>query len=63
VSDGLRFVSVVFPNGTQLDLTGPVQVFSKLPGAVIDLARHNIETVATDAGFSIVPTVSFDDTP
>lgn len=56
-------MSLVFPGVTQLDLTGPVQVFSRLPGAAIDLAWHRVEPVATDAGFSIVPTVSFDDTP
>jgi cyclohexyl-isocyanide hydratase len=38
-------------------------VFSKLPGALIDLAWHRVEPVATDAGFSIVPTVSFGDAP
>ena len=59
----LRFVAVLFPHVTQLDLTGPVQLFSRLPGATVDLAWHRIEPVVTDAGFSILPTVSFDDAP
>ena len=57
----VRFLSVLFPNVTQLDLTGPVQVFSRLPGAVIDIAWHRVQPVATDAGFSIMPTVAFTD--
>lgn len=59
----VRFVSVLFPQVTQLDLTGPVQFFSRLPGATIDLAWHSVEPVPTDAGFSILPTVSFADAP
>ncbi|PVW05149.1 AraC family transcriptional regulator [Microbacterium sp. Gd 4-13] len=59
----LRFVSVLFPRVTQLDLTGPVEVFSHLPDAVSDLAWHRIEPVPTSAGFSILPTVTFDDAP
>jgi cyclohexyl-isocyanide hydratase len=59
----VHFVSLLFPHVTQLDLTGPVQLFSRLPDAVIDLAWHRVEPVVTDAGFSILPTVSFDDAP
>jgi cyclohexyl-isocyanide hydratase len=58
-----RFVALLFPNVTQLDLTGPVQLFSRLPGATVDLAWHTLDPVPTDAGFSIVPTVTFDDAP
>jgi cyclohexyl-isocyanide hydratase len=59
----VRFVTLLFPQVTQLDLTGPVQLFSRLPGATIDLAWHRMEPVVTDCGFSIVPTVSFADAP
>ncbi|KZE88607.1 DJ-1/PfpI family protein [Microbacterium sp. TNHR37B] len=59
----VTFVSLVFPRITQLDLTGPVEVFSRLPGAVSHLAWHRVEPVPTDAGFSILPTVSFADAP
>jgi cyclohexyl-isocyanide hydratase len=61
--DQTRFVALLFPNVTQLDLTGPVQLFSRLPGATIDLVWHTLDPVPTDAGFSIVPTVTFDDAP
>ncbi len=59
----VHFVSLLFPGITQLDLTGPAQVFSRLPGAAIHLAWHRTEPVPTDAGFSILPTVSFEDAP
>ncbi len=61
--DQTRFVALLFPNVTQLDLTGPVQLFSRLPGATVDLAWHTLEPVPTDAGFSIVPTVTFETAP
>jgi cyclohexyl-isocyanide hydratase len=63
MSTPVRFVALLFPNVTQLDLTGPVQLFSRLPDATIDLAWHDREPVGTDAGFAIVPTVTFDEAP
>ena len=58
-----HFVSLLFPNVTPLDLTAPVEVFSRLPGTVNHLAWHRVEPVETDSGFSILPTVSFEDAP
>jgi cyclohexyl-isocyanide hydratase len=63
VTSSVNFVSLLFPNVTQLDLTGPVQLFSRLPGASIHLAWHRLEPVATDSGFSILPTTTFDTAP
>lgn len=54
---------LLFPGVTQLDLTGPAQVLSRLPDARIDLVWANKEPVPTDAGFSIMPTASFADVP
>lgn len=59
----VRFVALLFPQVTQLDLTGPVQLFSRLPDATVDLAWHRIEPVPTDAGFSILPTTTFGTAP
>jgi cyclohexyl-isocyanide hydratase len=56
-------VAVLFPDVTQLDLTGPVQVFSRIPGATVELAWATLDPVPTDAGFSIVPTTTFDEAP
>jgi len=54
---------LLFPRVTQLDLTGPVQILCRLPGAHIHLAWKQREPVVTDARFSINPTVSFADCP
>lgn len=59
----IRVVALVFPGVTQLDLTGPVQVLARVPGAIVDLAWHRIEPVRTDAGFDVLPTVTFDAAP
>lgn len=53
---------LLFPQVTQLDLTGPAQVLSRLgEGTRIDLVWHSREPVPTDAGFSILPTATFDE--
>lgn len=63
MADELRVAFLLFPNVTQLDLTGPAQVLSRLGRARIDLVWHNLDPVATDAGFSILPTATFADVP
>ncbi len=50
---------LLFPNVTQLDLTGPAQVLSRLGNATIDLVARTLDPVATDAGFSLLPTATF----
>lgn len=54
---------LLFPNVTQLDMTGPVQILSRVPGAQTHLVWKRREPVETDARFTINPTVSFDDCP
>ncbi len=56
-------VFVLFPNLTQLDATGPAQVFAKLQDAELVFAAKSREPVMTDSGFSIVPTHTFDASP
>lgn len=50
---------LLFPNVTQLDLTGPAQVLSRLGNVTLDLVWKDRDPVATDAGFAIVPTATF----
>jgi cyclohexyl-isocyanide hydratase len=50
---------LLYPNLTQLDLTGPAQVLSRLGNQTLNLVWKDREPVATDAGFSILPTASF----
>jgi cyclohexyl-isocyanide hydratase len=57
----IRIAFLLFPDVTQLDLTGPAQVLSRLGNARIDLVARDMAPVPTDAGFSIVPTATFAD--
>ena len=52
---------LVFPNVTQLDLTGPAQVLSRLGNVNIDLVWKTRDPVATDSGFPLLPTKTFDE--
>lgn len=50
---------LLFPNLTQLDLTGPAQVLSRLGNVQLDLVWKDRAPVPTDAGFAIQPTATF----
>ncbi|TWO70041.1 DJ-1/PfpI family protein [Caenimonas sedimenti] len=54
---------LLYPNVTQLDLTGPAQVLSRVPSAQVHLAWKTRDPVLTDVGFSIVPTTTFAECP
>lgn len=54
---------LLFPNVTQLDLTGPAQVLSRVPGAQVHLVWKTRDPVRTDVGFCIVPTKTFEQCP
>lgn len=60
-SSPIRIAFLLFPNVTQLDLTGPVQVLSRLGNARLDLVWKTLEPVQTDAGFAILPTATLAD--
>jgi cyclohexyl-isocyanide hydratase len=63
MSAPLQIGLLVFPKVTQLDLTGPVQVFSSVPGAKLHLIWKRIEPVASDSVLVLTPTVTFADCP
>jgi len=52
---------LVFPNVTQLDLTGPAQVLSRLGNTTVNLVWKDKMPVPTDAGFPLLPTATFDE--
>lgn len=54
---------LLFPRVTQLDLTGPAQILSRVPGARTHLVWKTRDPVLTDVGFTINPTTTFDDCP
>ena len=57
----IRVVFLVYPNVTQLDLTGPAQVLSRIGEAKIDLVWKMRDPVQTDSGFALLPTATFDE--
>jgi cyclohexyl-isocyanide hydratase len=59
----LQIGLLTFPKVTQLDLTGPVQVFSGVPDATVHLIWKRIEPVASDSVLTLTPTVTFADCP
>ncbi|WMT78627.1 DJ-1/PfpI family protein [Bradyrhizobium sp. Ash2021] len=63
MSAPLQIGLVLFPKVTQLDFTGPLQVFSSIPGAKVHLIWKRIEPVASDSVMMLTPTVSFADCP
>jgi cyclohexyl-isocyanide hydratase len=63
MSAALQIGMLVFPKVTQLDLTGPVQVFSSLPGAKLHLIWKRIEPVPSDSVLTLTPTTTFADCP
>lgn len=63
MSSPLQIGFLVFPRVTQLDLTGPVQVFSSVPGVEVHLIWKRIEPVPSDCVVTLMPTVTFADCP
>ncbi len=59
----LQIGLLVFPDVTQLDLTGPLQVFSSVPGTTVHLIWKRIEPVPTDTALILTPTITFADCP
>lgn len=54
---------VLFPNVTQLDFTGPLQVLHRMPGATTHILAKTAAPVPSDCGLSLVPTATFADAP
>jgi cyclohexyl-isocyanide hydratase len=54
---------VIFPDLTQLDFTGPLQVLNRLPGSKTHIVAKSRDPVPSDCGLSLLPTATFDDCP
>ncbi|MFS2225807.1 DJ-1/PfpI family protein [Pantoea sp. B65] len=54
---------LLFPNLTQLDLTGPFEVFARTPGAQVHLIWKTLAPVTSDRGLTMLPTATFADCP
>ena len=56
----MRIGLLVFPNITQLDLTGPYEVFTKFPGSRVDLVWKNLEPLRAGGGLTLVPSATYE---
>ncbi len=54
---------ILFPNVTQLDFTGPLQVLHRMPGAKTHILAKTMDAVPSDCGLSLVPTGTFATAP
>jgi cyclohexyl-isocyanide hydratase len=54
---------VIFPDVTQLDFAGPLQVFSGLPESATHIIAKSAAPVASDCGLGLVPTHTFANCP
>jgi cyclohexyl-isocyanide hydratase len=52
---------VIFPNLTQLDFTGPLEVLHRLPETKIHIVAKSLDPVPSDCGLSLLPTTTFKD--
>lgn len=59
----MNIVFLLFPNLTQLDFTGPLQVLSRLPGAKVALAAKSLAPVPTDTALTLNPTHTLETCP
>jgi cyclohexyl-isocyanide hydratase len=59
----LRSGMLVFPNMTQLDLTGPYEVLARLPGAETLLLWKSLDPVRSEHGLTILPMAALSSCP
>jgi len=60
---GFRSGLLVFPNLTQLDLTGPYEVLARLPGAETLLLWKSLDPVRSEHGLTILPSTTLASCP
>jgi cyclohexyl-isocyanide hydratase len=57
--DAFRIAILVFPDITQLDLTGPQEVFARVRGVSIELVARSREPVRSASGLLLTPDCTF----
>ena len=57
----MKTLALVYPGMTLLDVVGPLQAWSFLPGYEVQYAWHRPGAVVTDCGLGVVATNSFED--
>ena len=59
----IRIGLLIFPDMTQLDMTGPLQVFTSLPGAEVHLLWKTLDPVTCGGGLRLLPDTTLADCP
>ena len=59
----LHIGMLLFPRLTQLDLTGPYELFHRIPGAEVHMLWKTLDPVRTEAGFGLLPDTTLADCP
>jgi cyclohexyl-isocyanide hydratase len=54
---------LLFPKITQLDLAGPYEVFSRMPGAAVHLLWKDTQPIKSEWGLELRPDTRFNDCP
>jgi len=54
---------LIFPRMTQLDFTGPFEVFARTPGVKVHVLWKSIEPIESDTGLTFLPTTTLEDCP
>jgi cyclohexyl-isocyanide hydratase len=63
MSSPFRVGFLLWPGLTQLDLTGPAQVLSRVPGAELFYAWKIVEPIPSDCGLALLPNITLADCP
>ncbi|MCW3473125.1 DJ-1/PfpI family protein [Limobrevibacterium gyesilva] len=59
----MRVGLLLFPDLTQLDLTGPYEVFRKTPGFTVHLLARTLDPVRAETGLRLLPDTTLADCP
>ncbi len=62
-ASGMNLGLLLFPGLTALDLTGPFEVFHRIPGAKVHLVWKDLQPVRADSGLGLLPTTTLADCP
>jgi cyclohexyl-isocyanide hydratase len=60
---GITIGLLLFPDMTQLDMTGPYEVFARIPGAQVHLLWKTLDPVRTERGLVMMPTMRLAECP
>jgi cyclohexyl-isocyanide hydratase len=61
IGEPFRVAMLVYPGVTQLDLTGPQEVFKKVHGVEVRLYWKNLSPVNSASGLHLIPSSTFED--